>query len=150
MACRVGKPLFLHERDAHADLVRVLARFERRLPHILVHCFTGTEAEAAKYIELGCYIGVTGFVCKKDRGRNLREVLRRHVVPLSRLVLETDAPYMMPALPSRSYNGLNPGARDNEPCTLPLVVSAIAELYGVAEWEVAERTTANAIALFKL
>ena len=150
LACKLGKPLFLHEREAHTSLLRVLARFEGRLPPVLIHCFTGTEAEAAKYVELGFFVGVTGFVCKRERGRELRELLKKGAVPLARLVLETDSPFMIPPLPSRGYAGLDQRSRDNEPCTLPLVAKAVAELYGVSEIEVAERTTANAVGLFRL
>ena len=150
IACKVGKPLFLHEREAHRDLVNVLEKFKDRLPAVVVHCFTGTEAEAEKYIEMGCYIGVTGFVCKVDRGRSVRQLLKERTIPLSRLVIETDAPFMMPPLPSRDYGGLDPHGRNNEPCTLPLVVNSLAELYSVSIDEVADATTANAMALFQL
>ena len=135
-------------------LVHVLldAKSEQQdgLPPILIHCFTGTEDEARKYIQLGFYIGVTGFICKEDRGKEVREILSEGVVPLDRLILETDAPFMLPPLPARDYGGMDPRSRNNEPCTLPLVAATVAELYGVTVQEVADRTTANATALFGL
>lgn len=60
LACEVGKPLFLHERDAHDDMVRILGKFKDRLPPAVLHCFTGTSAQAVKYLEMGLYIGLTG------------------------------------------------------------------------------------------
>lgn len=150
IACKAGKPLFLHEREAHRDLVDVLQKFKGQPPPVIVHCFTGTEPEAEMYIEMGCYIGVTGFICKAERGKVVRKLLKERTVPLTRLVIETDAPFMMPPLPSKDYGGLNPHARNNEPCTLPLVVETLAELYRLPVEEVAAVTTANATALFQL
>lgn len=60
LACEVGKPLFLHERDAHDDMVRILGKFKDRMPPAVLHCFTGTTAQALKYLEMGLYIGLTG------------------------------------------------------------------------------------------
>lgn len=60
LACELGKPLFLHERDAHEDMVRILGKFKDKLPSAVLHCFTGTSAQALKYIEMGLYIGLTG------------------------------------------------------------------------------------------
>lgn len=150
IACKLGKSLFLHEREAHVDLVRVLQRFRDNLPPVVVHCFTGTEAEAKRYIELGYYVGLTGFVCKPERGKAVRKLLKEGMIPLTHLVIETDAPFMLPPLPAKDYNGLDPRKRNNEPCTLPLLVKTLAELYGVSEQEVAEQTTANAMKLFQL
>ena len=93
---------------------------------------------------------MTGFVCKGDRGKGVRKILSEGVVPLDRLVLETDAPFMLPPLPAKDYCGMDPRSRNNEPCTLPLVAATVAELYGVSVQEVADRTTANAMALFGL
>lgn len=150
IACKVGKPLFVHEREAHTDLVKVLQRFKDRLPPVVVHCFTGTVSEAERYIELGYYIGVTGFVCKVERGRNVRQLLKDRVIPLERLVIETDAPFMLPPLPGKDYSGPYPKGRNNEPCTLPLVARCVAEQLGTSIEEVAETTSANAMKIFGL
>ena len=101
-------------------------------------------------MELGFYIGLTGFICKPDRGSSVRNHLKEGSIPLDRLVIETDAPFMLPPLPSKGYNGMDPHSRNNEPCTLPLVVKTVSELCGVSVQEVAERTTANAMTLFGL
>lgn len=132
------------------DLVRILSRFQDKLPPVLIHCFTGTAAEAQKYIEMGYYIGLTGFVCKQERGKEVRELLKSKAVPLERLVLETDCPFMLPPLPSAGYNGLDEKGRNNEPCTLPLVAATVAEQCGVSVEEVAHTTTSNALSLFRL
>ena len=150
LACKLGKPLFIHNREAHYDLQAVLASFQDRLPPVLIHCFTGTAEEAQNYIELGYYIGLTGFVCKPERGRAVRELLKDKILPLERLVLETDSPFMLPPLPSPDYNGLDRRLRNNEPCTLPLVAATVAELCGVSVEEVAHTTTTNALSLFRL
>ena len=91
-------PLFLHEREAHDDLISVLDEFQRdggelKLPHIVVHCFTGTSDEAAEYIQRGYYIGFTGTICKKERGAPLRDILQSNIVPLNRIMIEADAPF---------------------------------------------------------
>ena len=60
LACDLKKPLFLHERDAHVEMVELLTRYRGRLPSCVIHCFTGSKEQAVKYLELGCYIGLTG------------------------------------------------------------------------------------------
>ena len=81
LAVELKLPLFLHEREAHDDLISVLDEFQlagderQQLPPIVVHCFTGTSDEAAEYIQRGYYIGFTGTICKKERGAPLRDIL---------------------------------------------------------------------------
>jgi Tat protein secretion system quality control protein TatD with DNase activity len=60
LACDLKKPLFLHERDAHVEMVELLSRYRDRLPNCVIHCFTGSKEQAVKYLEMGCYIGLTG------------------------------------------------------------------------------------------
>ncbi|GMH65308.1 hypothetical protein TrRE_jg9217 [Triparma retinervis] len=96
LACAHGVPLFVHTRLAHEDTLSVLAKAKAEfssLPPVLVHCFTGTEAEVRDYLELGFYIGVTGFV-NKAYGAEVKDILSRRIIPLDRLCIETDAPYM--------------------------------------------------------
>lgn len=103
-----------------------------------------------RYIQDGYYIGLTGFVCKHERGVAVRQMLKDGVIPLSRLLLETDAPFMTPPLPVAGYNGLDARTRTNEPCTLPLVAETVADMCGVSVEEVASVTTANVGAVFKV
>ena len=60
LACDMKKPLFLHERDAHNEMVNLLEKYKDKLPSCVIHCFTGTKEEAQKYLDMGCYIGLTG------------------------------------------------------------------------------------------
>ena len=101
-----------------------------------------------RYVQDGYFIGLTGFVCKHERGVAVREMLRGGVIPLSRLLLETDAPFMTPPLPAKGYQGMDVRTRVNEPCTLPLVAKTVAELCGVTVEEVAATTCANVAAVF--
>lgn len=63
LACKLKKPLFVHERDAHEDLLEILDEYKNDLPPVLVHCFTGTTEHAINYLEKGFYIGLTGLEC---------------------------------------------------------------------------------------
>jgi TatD DNase family protein len=143
LACELKIPLFLHERDAHERFLAILNKFKGGLPPVVVHCFTGTVAEMEKYLEAGFHIGITGWICDERRGLHLREVARR--MPLNRLMLETDAPYLTPRnMEHRPRNGRN------EPAFLIYVLSAVAKAMQKSEAEVAAATTATARAFFKI
>jgi TatD DNase family protein len=123
VAAGVAKPLFLHQRDAHRDLLRLLDPVLPHVPRAVVHCMTGTVEEAREYLARGLYIGITGWICDERRGRHLREVVR--AVPADRLMIETDGPYLLPRdLESK------PGSRRNEPKYLPHILQAIADARG--------------------
>ena len=94
LAAEVGKPVFLHQRDAHEEFVAMLAPARASLAGGVAHCFTGGPAELDAYLELDLYIGVTGWVCDERRGAALRAAVPR--IPLDRLLVETDAPYLLP------------------------------------------------------
>jgi TatD DNase family protein len=96
LACELGKPLFIHEREAHAEMVEILSRHSSTLPPAVIHCFTGTIEEAKKYIEMGLYIGLTGFLWKDRAVDGVKRALSEGIIPKQRLLLETDAPYMYP------------------------------------------------------
>lgn len=152
LACRLRKPLFLHERQAHADFLadveRCQARFGDAFPPAVVHCFTGSERELRAYVARGFYIGVTGFVCRKELGAPLREMLQ--LVPLQRLVIETDAPYMgFPKCRLREPSDTKK-QYPNVPSALPLVAEAVAAALGVSAQEVATATRANARRFLRL
>ena len=93
IALELGKPLFLHERDAHGDFIATLEGFPT-LPKTVVHCFSGTESELNRYISMDLYIGITGYVCMKPRGDNLRKFVSK--IRQNRLIIETDEPSNMP------------------------------------------------------
>ena len=106
------------------------------------------------YIKEGFYLGITGFITKQDRGKMLREILMKKVIPLDQLMIETDCPFMMPAIPKEGFweakfTEIKKG-RNNEPCTLVLVADSIAQCLGVSIQEVVDATTKNAIKFFNI
>jgi TatD DNase family protein len=144
LAVECGKPLFLHQRDAHEDFLALLREFMPRLPQGgVAHCFTGTAAQAAQYLDLGLHIGVTGWICDERRGQDLREAVR--VVPQDRLLLETDGPYLLP----RDLNP-KPSSRRNEPAYLPHIATVVAQLRGESPADCARQSSSNTRRLFRL
>ena len=141
IAAAVGKPVFLHQRDAHDDFVAILKEFRPRLAGGVAHCFTAGLDEARAYLDLDLYIGITGWICDERRGYHLRDVVAQ--VPANRLLLETDAPYLLP-------RNIEPKPRDrrNEPMYLPYVLAAVAAARKEPLERLAAITTANAMRLF--
>jgi TatD DNase family protein len=140
LASDVGKPLFLHQRDAHEDFLALLKPYLPRMSGV-AHCFTGNWSQAKSYLDLGLYIGVTGWLCDERRGQDLRNAVRH--IPLDRLLLETDAPYLLP----RDLQPA-PKSRRNEPAFLPHVLKTLAAIRGDDLAALAAATTANAKRLF--
>ncbi len=135
------KPLFLHCRDAFDDFHAMVAGAVRAGAHGVVHCFTGAADEAAAFMELGLEIGITGWVTDLNRGQALREAVQ--AIPLERLHLETDAPYLGP----KNHKNRRPY---NEPANLPWIAEAVAGLKGMAVDDVASQCTSNSRRLFGL
>ncbi|MCB1664358.1 MAG: TatD family hydrolase [Pseudomonadales bacterium] len=144
LAAESGKPMFLHQRDAHARFFPMLKEFRDALPrNAVVHCFTGERHELYDYLDLDLYVGITGWVCDERRGQHLLEFL--HDIPRERLLLETDAPYLLP----RSLRP-KPKSRRNEPCHLTEVLRTVATAIGEAPEVLARQTAANAVRLFQI
>ena len=143
LAVELGRPLFLHQRDAHERFCELLDEQAGRLPPAVAHCFTGGGAELADYLERGLYIGITGWICDERRGAELAEAVAD--IPLDRLMLETDAPYLLP----RDLTP-KPKTRRNEPARLPHVAAAVARRRGVSVPELAAHTSATARRFFRL
>jgi TatD DNase family protein len=141
LAARLRKPVFLHQRDAHAEFVTILREFRDRLIGGVAHCFTAGWEEARAYLDLGLYIGITGWICDERRGAHLMDVVKQ--IPRDRLLIETDAPYLLP----RDIKP-KPATRRNEPMYLPYVLKAIAQARDESPEELANATTRNAGALF--
>jgi TatD DNase family protein len=141
LAFSLSKPLFLHSRDAHPRFGKILK--EHKVEKAVAHCFTGEREELRAYVELGLYVGITGWICDERRGRHLIDLVRE--IPRDRLLLETDAPYLTP----RDLHP-QPKARRNEPAFLPHIARAVARALGRPVEEVAAETTRNARALFGL
>lgn len=130
-------PVFLHQRDAHARFLPILREQRDRLKGGVVHCFTGSRDELHAYLDLDMYIGITGWICDERRGGELQALVRD--IPAERLLLETDAPYLLP----RNMQP-RPRGRRNEPAWLVWVLRMVATCRGEPEDELAVRTTANA------
>jgi TatD DNase family protein len=141
LAVEGAKPVFLHQRDGHQAFVSVLSDYLPRLAGGVAHCFTGDERELRDCLDLGLHIGITGWICDERRGHHLRNLVR--LIPLDRLMVETDAPYLLP----RDLQP-KPAHRRNEPRFLPHIVATIAECRGERLETVATATTRNALKFF--
>jgi TatD DNase family protein len=143
MAAELGLPVFLHQRDAHDDFVALLRRYRARVPAAVVHCFTDTDEALRDYLALDCHIGITGWICDERRGTHLRELVRE--IPANRLLIETDAPYLLP----RNVRP-PPAHRRNEPMYLKHICEEIARDRGEPVEVTAANSTAAAVAFFGL
>lgn len=155
IAVALRKPVFLHQRAAHTDFLPILQAYRPQLVDVCVHCFTDSREALHAYLALDCYIGITGWVCDKRRGAALRDIVPD--IPPARLMIETDAPYLLPGNIPRSQrpgkrHDDKPGidGRRNEPAYLPWVGRALAELRGEDEARLAADTAANARHFFRL
>ena len=138
-----GRPLFLHQRDAHQDFIAVLRAAGPALPPAVAHCFTGSRAEAEEYLQMGLHIGLTGWACDERRGTHLLELVRH--IPAERLMLESDGPYLLPRT-------LRPKPRHNrnEPAFLTEVCRVLAAARGEDPAALARATSRTAAAFFGL
>ena len=143
LAAESDKPLFLHERDAFDDFYSILARAKDRFSAVVVHCFTGDEQALRAYLDLDCYIGITGWVCDERRGQHLLPLL--DLIPENRLLIETDAPYLLP----RSLKP-KPKSRRCEPKHLVEVCRFMSGVLDIPADTLADRTYANANRFFGL
>lgn len=143
IAADTGKPVFLHQRDAHADFMAMMKDFDGRLGPAVVHCFTGSRDELFDYLDRDWHVGITGWLCDERRGMHLRELVKH--IPAHRLMIETDAPYLLP----RTVRP-QPSHRRNEPMYLAHIVEELARDRGEPVAAVAAATTATATAFFRL
>lgn len=143
IAADTGLPVFLHQRDAHDDFIDVLEPALPGLSRAVAHCFTGEHESLREYIALGLYIGITGWICDERRGKHLHDIVS--FVPDDKLLIETDAPYLLP----RTIQP-KPKTRRNEPAYLTEVLRVVAEARGQSIEHVAQVTTENATRFFKL
>lgn len=143
LAIKLELPMFLHERDAHPTFYELVAPHRAHLGPIVVHCFTGNEAALDAYLELDCYIGITGWICDERRGQHLMELVSK--IPLDRIMIETDSPYLMP----RTLKP-KPKSRRNEPKHLVHICEFVANILDIEPAELAAITTTNAKNFFRL
>ncbi len=138
-----GLPIFLHQRDAHDDFVEILEPLLPDISHAVAHCFTGEGESLREYLAMGLYIGITGWICDERRGKHLQDIVS--IIPDDKLLIETDAPYLMP----RTLRP-KPKTRRNEPAYLTAVLRVVAAARGQSEEHVAQITTTNAMRFFAL
>lgn len=143
LASENGKPIFLHQRDAHDDFIAMMKNFDGRLGPAVVHCFTGTRKELFECLDQDWHIGITGWLCDERRGLHLRELVKH--IPANRLMIETDAPYLLPRTVKPQ-----PSHRRNEPMYLAHIVEELAHDRGETVSIVAAATTSTATAFFRL
>jgi TatD DNase family protein len=143
LAAHLGLPVFLHQRDAHQEFVKIVGRYRDQLVNAVAHCFTGTSEELEAYVDLDLHVGITGWICDERRGHALQKSVAR--IPLNRLMIETDAPYLLPRdlIPK-------PKTKRNEPMYLPHICKAVSRYLDLDELEVALATTNTARAFFRL
>ncbi len=143
LAAECQLPVFLHQRDAHDKFVKILSKYRDSLSGGVVHCFTGSRGELRAYLDLEMHIGITGWICDERRGKDLQEIVTE--IPMDRLLIETDAPYLLP----RNIKP-KPKSNRNEPKYLPHVCETVALCMGKTVDEVASATTETANRLFNL
>jgi TatD DNase family protein len=143
LAAVIGKPVFLHQRDAHDDFVAILREHRSGLAGGVAHCFTGSREELMAYLQLDLAIGITGWICDERRGSHLLPLMSE--IPADRLLLETDSPYLLPRdLPSK------PESRRNEPAYLPHIAATVARARGTSVEELARSSSGATRRLFRL
>lgn len=143
LAAELQLPLFCHQRDAHARFAEMLKEHRDAVGQIVVHCFTDSRAALVEYLDLDCHIGITGWICDERRGLELRELVK--LVPPKRLMLETDAPYLLP----RNLTP-KPKSRINEPAHLPHILREVALCQGRPPEELARSSLQTSRAFFQL
>lgn len=138
IACRLKKPAVFHIREAHNAFLEIISDYSSRLAAGILHCFSGDWTVAKRCLDLGFYLSIPGTVTY-NKAETQQEVVRR--APMDRLLIETDAPYLAP-VPFRG--------KVNEPALVVHTAAKIAELRGCSVEEVADRTTQNARAAFRI
>ena len=138
-----GKPLFMHERDAQQRQFEILSAHRDVFKNGVIHCFTGDKKGLFNYLDLDLHIGITGWICDERRGGELQDLVKN--IPLNRLMLESDAPYLLPRTIKPKL-----ASRRNEPAYLPWVLSSIAEHRVESIEEIAATTSQTAVEFFRL
>ena len=142
IAIDTNKPLFLHQRDSHDDFIKIVRKYSSDISKAVVHCFTGTQEQLDDYLELDFYIGVTGWICDEKRNVELRKTIKN--IPLEKLMIETDCPYLIPKnLVEKPKNNRN------EPSNLNHIINEIAELMKIDIDILRKQTFINTINYFK-
>ncbi len=139
IAEELNLPLIFHERDSKGRLIEILNAYPSATRRGVIHCFSGNRKELEQYLEMGFYIGITGIVTIRTRGEELRNLIP--LIPLPRLLIETDAPYLTPAPEKNQY-------RRNEPAFVTSVFSKIVEITKTPSEKLADILWQNTCTLF--
>lgn len=165
LACSLQKPLCIHERDAFDDVIAILNEFKHSLPSVVLLSYTGLSSNLQKYVDLGVYLGVTGYITKDNSGEGIQALLDKGTLPLEQLLVQSDSPFMYPnarasklpervksALTERSLNFLQRYCTftRNEPCSLPVIVEILAAFMRKSPEDIALATAFNALKIFGL
>jgi len=143
LAAQLNMPLFLHQREAFDVWFECLTPYFDKIPAMVSHCFTGDKKQLMCCLEAGMYIGITGWLCDPRRGVELQELVK--YIPLDRLLIETDAPYLTP-----KNIKPKPKSSRNEPCYLRYIVVKLAEKMRYSVDELIMQSTLNAQQVFNL
>lgn len=143
LACTSGYPILMHERDAGQQFYDMVKSYRDRLSNAVLHCFTGDQQQLFKLLDLDLHIGITGWICDERRGQHLHPLLKQ--IPLDRLMLETDAPYLLP----RDLKP-KPKSRRNEPSHLPHICQTAARHIGISTEQLARVTRQTTQRFFRL
>lgn len=141
LAAETGLPVFLHEREAFDRQIELLRKYRGQISGGVAHCFTGSREQLHAYLDLDLYIGITGWVCDERRGQQLADLIAE--IPLHKLMIETDAPWLLP----RNIHP-KPVSRINEPANLAWISREVANLQGIGELELRDQTFRNALNFF--
>ena len=140
LANSLNLPMFLHQRDAHEDFIDCLNK-ETPRTKCVVHCFTGEKKELFNYLDRDFYIGLTGWICDPKRGSHLEELIP--LIPLNRLLIETDSPYLLP-------KNLKVKGRRNEPAFLNEILKKVMSERKESEKKITEMLSKNSLSFFNL
>tara|TARA_B100001094_G_scaffold214758_1_gene208815 strand:+ start:978 stop:1766 length:789 start_codon:yes stop_codon:yes gene_type:complete len=140
VAKETGLPLFLHQRDAHEDFTNCLNEVLDSPIHGVAHCFTGNIDQMNAYLDMGLYIGITGWICDERRNADLIKAVKH--LPLDKVLIETDSPYLIP----RSLKNV----RRNEPMNLSIIAEKLADEMGIEHSQLANQSVINSKKLFNL
>lgn len=141
LAEKLNKPLFLHERMASDEFIKRFKKHPAVCEKSVVHCFTGNRETLSRYLSMGFSIGITGWICDDRRAKDLRDAVR--IIPLDRILIETDAPYLTP----KNVPGLN---RTNVPQNISYVAKDLAKYMKITEEELTERARENTERIFHI
>lgn len=144
LASELELPAFLHQRDAHERFMPIIKEARDGLCDLVVHCFTGNREELFDYLDLDCYIGITGWICDERRGLELQSLVAN--IPADRLLIETDSPWLLP----RNMDKKPPVSGRNEPALLTWVVRQLALSTGRSEEQIGKESWDNARRFFRL